>query len=68
MDIVNTIFKVVVGKSKVAWQKDKIRHLEELQAYYDKRGMDEVADNFEKIISEEYISLAKIEEKIMKRG
>lgn len=68
MDIVNTIFKIVVGKSKIAWQKDKIRHLEELQAYYDKRGMDEVADNFEKIISEEYISLAKIEEKIMKRG
>ncbi len=68
MDIVNTIFKVVVGKSKVAWQNDKIRHLEELQAYYEKRGMYEVADNFEKIIKEEYTSLAKIEEKIMKRG
>jgi len=68
MDIMNALFTVVVGKSKIAWQKDKIRHLEELQAYYDKRGMYEVADNFEKIIKEEHTSLAKIEEKLMKRG
>ena len=38
MDIIEKFFRLIVGKSRIAYRKDVIRHLEELKGYYDKRG------------------------------
>ena len=66
MDIVEAFFRLIVGKGKVAYRKDVIRHLEELQAYYNRIGKPHVADNMEKEIQNQYTLLARLEEKQMK--
>ena len=66
MDIIEAFFRLIVGKGRVAYRKDVIRHLEELQDYYNRIGKTNVADNMEKEIRNQYTLLAKVEEKLMK--
>ena len=62
MDIIEKFFRFIVGKSRIAYRKDVIRHLEELKGYYDKRGFYEVADNIDKEIRNQYTKLAKLDD------
>ena len=62
MDIIEKFFRLIVGKSRLAYRKDVIRHLEELKGYYDKRGFFEVSDNIDKEIRKQYTKLSKLED------
>jgi len=62
MDIIEKFFRLIVGKSRIAYRKDVIRHLEELKVYYDKRGFYEVVDNIDKEIRNQYTKLSKLED------
>ena len=64
-DFIEIFFRLIVGKSRVAYRKDVIRRLEGLKCYYENRGKD--VSGFDEEIARQYTKLAQLEEGQMKR-
>ncbi len=58
-DFIEIFFRLIVGKGRVAYRKDVIRHLVELRAYHDKFGRD--TSGFDEEIDRQQTKLDQLE-------
>jgi hypothetical protein len=58
-DPIEIFFRLIVGKGRIAYRKDIIRHLVELRAYHDKFGRD--TSGFDEEIDRQQTKLEKLE-------
>ena len=58
-DPIEFFFRLIVGKGRIAYRKDIIRHLKELRDYHDKFGRD--TSGFDEEIDRQETKLAQLE-------